>query len=155
MFLVGVPVLAVSGVLRVGERLRPPIFVGGTWNIEQAAPTDADSLCGDSLINPNRTILTISQSGSHLTLMLNDENRTTFAGEIRDASIVATITRLTSDPSLDAQGFSPASVEFHATVERSSESDRLLGALTSRDCPTSALTSFTATRLAATAIKEK
>src|SRR5437867_885313 len=106
MFLVGVPVLAVSGNLRVGERLRPPIFVGGTWNIEQTANTGTDFSCGDSLISPNRTVLTISQSGSHLTLMLNDENRTTFAGEIRDASIIATIARLTFASSLDAQDFS-------------------------------------------------
>lgn len=143
MFLVGVPVLAVSGVLRVGERLRPPIFVGGTWNIEQAA---RDSLCGDSLINPNRTVLTISQSGSHLTLTLNDEYRTTFAGVIRDATITATLARGASDALVDAQGLSAASIQLHATVERENGLDRLLGALLFFDCPTSTVTSFSAQR---------
>lgn len=149
LFLVGVPVLAISGVLRVGQRLRSPIFVGGTWSVERSWNTDPDSSCGYSLIKSERTVLTISQSGSRLLLTLNDENRTTFAGEIRDATITATIAPLASDTSIDAQGISGASIQLQATVERESGSDRLLGALTLYDCPTSTVTSFSALRQAA------
>ena len=149
LFLVGVPVLAISGVLRVGQRLRPPVFVGGTWSVERPWKTDPDSSCGYSLINSERTVLTISQSGTRLLLTLNDENRTTLAGEIRDATITAAIARLASDTSMEAQGISGASIQLHATVERESGSDRLLGALTFDDCPTSTVTSFSAQRQAA------
>jgi hypothetical protein len=147
LFLVGLPVLAISGVLRVGQRLRSPIFVGGTWRLERNK--DPDSSCGYALINSERRVLTISQSGSRLLLTLNDDDRTTFAGEIRDATITATTARPASETSIDAQGISDASIQLHATVERESGSDRLLGALTFYDCATSAVTSFSAQRQAA------
>lgn len=149
LFLVGVPVLAISGVLRVGQSLRSPIFVGGAWSVERSWNTDPNSSCGYSFINSGRTILTISQSGSRLLLTLNDENMTTFAGEIRDATITATIARLASDTSIDAPGVSGASIRLHARVERESGADRLLGALTFYDCPTPTVMSFSAQRQAA------
>jgi len=149
LFLVGVPVLAISGVLRVGQRLQSPIFVGGTWIVERPWNTDHDSSCGHSLINSDRTVLTISQSGSRLLLTLNDENKTTFAGEIRDGTITATMARLASDTSIDAQGVSGASIRLHARFERDSGADRLLGALTFHVCPTSTVMSFIAQRQAA------
>ena len=151
VFLVGLPVLAISAVLRVGQRLRSPVFVGGTWSVERPSNTDPDSSCCYSLISSERTVLTISQSGSRLSLTLNDQNRTTFAGEIRDSTINATIGRLAADASIDAQGISGASIQLHATVERESASDRLLGGLTCFDCPTSTVTSFSAQRQAAKA----
>jgi hypothetical protein len=152
VFLVGVPVLAISGILRVGQRLRSPIFVEGTWNVERASNTGPDSSCGCSLINADRTVLTVSQSGSHLLVTLNDENRTTFAGKIRNATITATIARPESYTSPDAQGFSSASIQLNATVEREGESDRLLGAFMFYDCPTSTMTSFSAKRQVASTV---
>jgi hypothetical protein len=77
---------------------------------------------------------------------LNDENRTTFAGKIRNATITATIARPESYTSPDAQGFRSSSIQLNATVEREGESDRLLGAFMFYDCPTSTKTSFSAKR---------
>lgn len=154
VLLVGLPALAVSGVLRVGQRLQSPIFVGGSWKVERDSSSDPHSACGHSLI-PDRAVLTISQSGSKLLLRLSDEDGTTFAGEIHDATITATLARAASDASLDAQGLSGASIQLHATVERENGLDRLLGALTVSDCPTSTVTSFRAKRQAAIATQRK
>jgi hypothetical protein len=134
VFLVGVPALAIFGVLCVGQRLRSPIFVGGTWNIEREWNPSPNSSCGYSLINPDQGILTISQSGSRLLLTLNDENRTTFEGEIRDATITAAMARPPSHTSLAGNG-TGALIQLHATVKRGSEFDRLSGALIFPDCP--------------------
>jgi hypothetical protein len=131
VLLVGVPVLAVLGVLRVGQQLRSPIFVGGTWNVERSPKTGAASKCSESFILSDRTVLTISQSGSRLLLTLDNENRTTLTGEIRNTTITATTARLVSNASLDAQGRSDASIQIHATVEEGSGSERLLGLRTS------------------------
>jgi len=84
--------------------------------------------------------LTISQSGSRLLLTLNNENRTSFEGEIRDATITTAIASLPLHRSLDANGISGGSIQLHATVERGSESDLLLGTLTFSDCPTFSVT---------------
>ena len=149
LLLVGVPVLAVSEVLRAGRRLRPPVFVEGTWNLEHASSTSADPSCGDALINADPTVLTISQSGRHLLLTLNDANRTTFAGQIRGETITATTARLASQSSPDDRGWTGASIEMRATVERGGDSDRILGALTGYPCPTYPVTSFIAKRRAA------
>jgi len=140
LFLVGMPALAISGVLYVGKRLRSPIFVGGTWSVERASNSRRDPRCGYSLINPDRAVLTISQSGSRLLLTLNDENRTTFEGEIRDVTINAAMARPPSPTSLAGNGFTGASIQLHATVERGSESDRLSGTLIFSDCPTAPVT---------------
>ena len=149
LFLVGVPVLAISGVLRVGQRLRSPIFVGGTWSVERPWNRDHDSSCGHSLINSEPTVLTIAQSGSHLLITLNDGSRTTFAGEIHDATITATRAGVASDGSIDAHGISSAPIRLQATLERENDSDRLLANLTFYDCPTSTAMSFSAQRQAA------
>jgi hypothetical protein len=82
-------------------------------------------------------------------LTLDDENGTTLAGEIRNTTITATTVRLVSNESLDPQGRSNGSIQLDATVERESGSERLLGALTSYDCPNPAVTSFSAKRRAA------
>jgi hypothetical protein len=148
VFLVGVPGLAIFGVLRVGERLRSPIFVGGIWNVERAGNPGPASSYGYSLINPDRAVLTISQAGSRLWLTLNDENRTTFEGELRDVTITASIARLGSQTSLGASGFTGALIQLHATVERGSESDRLSGTLIFSDSPTAPVT-FSAKQQAA------
>ena len=145
LFLVGVPVLAVSAVLRAGQRLRAPLFVEGTWRVERGSSTSAESPCADALINADRT-LTISQSGSHLLLTLNDETGTTLAGEIRDATITAGTDLLPSQSPVDGRG-ARVSIQVHATVERGSDADRLQGFLSSYACPTSTPVAFSARRV--------
>jgi len=136
VLLVGIPVIAVSGVLRVGQRLRPPIFVGGTWNVEWS-DIGAVSACGESLIRSDRTVLTISQSGSRLLLTLDDENRTTLQGEISNTTITATTAVPGPTELLDGHMRGNALIHVQAAVERESGSERLLGALTFDDCPLS------------------
>ena len=144
--LVGLPALAIAGVLRAGQRLRSPVFVGGTWTVERRSK---DSLCNSSLIKSDGAVLIISQTGSHLLLTLNDEDRTTFAGEIRDATITASAARPSSDAPVDVHNLGGVSIQFHAAVERGGGSDQLLGTLTFPDCPASAVMSFSAQRQAA------
>lgn len=146
ILLVGLPILAISGVLRAGQRLRSPIFVGGTWSVERQWDTDPDSSCCYSLISSEGTVLAISQSGSRLFFTMNDEKWTTFAGEIRGSTVTATIACRASNASSDVRRMSAVSIQLDATVERRGGSDRLFGTLTCFDCPTSTVTSFTALR---------
>ncbi len=153
LFLVGVPVLAVSEVLRAGQRLRPPVFVEGTWMIERDAGAEAS--CSDDVISSDSTVLTISQSGPHLVLTLNGRNRTTLEGEIHDAKITAVTAGFASLSSPDSQGAAVPEIQLNATVERTSGSDRLLGALVFNPCPSITATPFSAKRQTTGPLQER
>ena len=59
LLLVGVPVLGVLGVLRLGERLAPTPAVGGTWRV----------VSGAACVVPDRTFA-VEQSGTFLRVLL-------------------------------------------------------------------------------------
>jgi hypothetical protein len=143
LLLVGTPLLGVFELLRIGQRLTPPISVAGTWTVERSAT--------DFSVVPNErprlgpTILTITQSGPHLVVVLNDDKGTTLEGEILGSIINAGVSSRSA--TLDASTSAPTDLLFHAVVDRSNSGDRLLGDLSSIDRPS---LSFIATRERAT-----
>lgn len=70
--LVGVPSLGVAGIIRVGERITPPMAVGGRWDVTFAADAAVAPGCFavDSAAQP--IPLTIVQSGTHVTVTIGD-----------------------------------------------------------------------------------
>ena len=70
--LVGVPSLGVAGIIRVGERITPPMAVGGRWNVTFAADAAVAPGCFavDAAAQP--IPLTIVQSGTHVTSTIGD-----------------------------------------------------------------------------------
>jgi hypothetical protein len=137
IFLVGLPLLAILEVLEIGNDLKPPIFLGGTWTIERTSNASAASPCGDFLI-PGRALLTVSQLGPHLLLTFSGESKATLAGEIDGASVTAKI--------VDRAGYDEAAIELRARRDRHDGSARLVGTLTFNDCPSRTEVSFVATR---------
>jgi len=133
--LVGIPVLAVLGILQLGRGLTAPIAVAGTWNIEKNSPITNDSSCSALPISSDKPVLTITQSGSHLQLMFNDTDRTTLTGELHEQTI--------STANTPSQGQDAIGLE--ARVDRQAEPDSLQGVLTFRECPSRKAVTFTAT----------
>jgi len=105
--MVGVPVLGLAGILRLGRDLRAPASVGGEWRLEQpfpGAPTGA------------RTLV-ISQSGPHLSLTIGGRGvRGTLRGDTVTASADAT----------DRSACGEADV-MRAVLDRSGAAPRLVG----------------------------
>jgi len=89
LLLVGLPLLGIVGVLHFGERLKPPAFVGGTWSIQVSREAADLGSCGDLTTRLAGATLTVSQSGSSLTLTLGNEPKIVLTGEINDLSVVA------------------------------------------------------------------
>ena len=140
--LVGLPVVGVLGILHLGQRLTAPVSVGGAWIVEIAPGSATDPSCADPPIRSNRPVLTISQSGPRLALILNNGGRTNLTGEIRGVTITAGEPR---PPEASAVNTShPAIIAIHAAVDRLPEPDRLRGLLTVSGCR--AAVSFAATR---------
>jgi hypothetical protein len=144
--LVGLPILGVLGILRLGEALMPPVSIGGAWNIEVNPRDVDDSACGDLLSAPVPPFLTISQSGPHLRLSLNNHERTTFVGEIHGGTVTADETRSTTVAEANAAEVDPAAAHIEASVDRQAEPSRLRGILTTTHCSQRTEISFSAVR---------
>ena len=142
LLFVGIPVLMVIGVLQLGSSLKPPISVGGVWNVE--VPAQTANLCGITAFHSDQPALTISQSGSNLQLTFNDEAKTSLSGVLEDTNVTAgdrshaTITARVSN--------SQEPTLLRANVDRTSMPNRLRAELSAAGCPSGAVVSFNATR---------
>jgi hypothetical protein len=145
ILLVGIPVLGVVGILRLGQGLRPPTSVGGTWVVEIGRPAVEAPSCIAEHLGSHHLVLSISQSGTHLLVTLSGEKRTTLEGEIKDGSITAGSHRRLG-AGAEAPGEDVAAIGFHATVDRREKTDRLLGMLTFSESMTRAAAPFIAMR---------
>ena len=113
---VGLPILAIFGLLYLGEDLEAPMSVGGTWAIESSGACDFAPIAKAS------PALEISQSGPRLEIELGDAGRTVLHGDLEGARVTAE-----SDP---------ARVRLAGDVEKGAggERDRLRGALEVTGC---------------------
>jgi hypothetical protein len=128
LILVGVPLLGILALLRVGQTLSAPTSLAGSWSA-QLSPNPHDSLEGVLLLSSGPTMLSISQSGPNLLLSFNDNQQTTLAGTVRDATINASLVR----QGVTATTYGPTAetnaIFFRAKVDRQSDPHRLLGVL--------------------------
>lgn len=78
--MVGVPLLALLAILRVGERIVPPVALGGEWQVEfERVPSGAECAAFEFA---GTTVLRIAQSGTYLTLRFGEPRRTTLKGRL-------------------------------------------------------------------------
>jgi hypothetical protein len=144
--LVALPTLGVWGILRVGETLTPPTSVSGVWRLE-ANPSDAtDATCGYLLRPAAQASLTISQSGPHLLLTLNNQDSTTLVGRIDGEEITAEAAAASSRAVGGGSEAASASTHLEARVDRQAEATRLQGSLTTTQCSLRTVVPFVAVR---------
>jgi hypothetical protein len=89
ILLVGIPLLALSGIVHRGRKLRAPVSVAGDWRIAANFSSLAGEPCSEPLTELHDPILKISQSGSHLVLTLDDPQRIALAGRINGELLTA------------------------------------------------------------------
>jgi hypothetical protein len=124
--LVGLPVLGIFGLLQVGQTLSAPISLAGTWNA-QFSP-DSESTAADPGL-PRPMVLTITQSGSDVILVFDDDQRTTLVGKIQGATIDASAIRQDGTTANDAADFGNIPRSFRASIDWRAEPRRLVGVL--------------------------
>lgn len=149
LFLVGMPLAGVIGILRIGETLTPPIAVGGVWRLEVSPPAGDEPACDDPLLQSTPPVLTISQSGPHLRLSFNDAGRTTLVGEIRGETVTAEAVGAGSVAEANASEGAAVSTSLEARIDPQTAPGRLRGVLTSTQCSRRIEQPFTALRLPA------
>jgi hypothetical protein len=87
---VGVPLLFLVGILRAGRHLTAPVAVHGDWSVQADFAPWQGVPCGALLINSQPLRLRIDQSGSYLTLTLNDAPKTALPATIEGFSLSTT-----------------------------------------------------------------
>jgi len=125
--LVGLPVLGILGLLQVGQTLSAPISLAGTWNA-QLSPKSEATAAGPGLL-PRPMVLTITQSGSDVIVVFDDDQRTTLVGKIQGATIDASAIRQDGTTANDAADFGNIPRSLRASIDWRADPRRLVGVL--------------------------
>jgi hypothetical protein len=141
IFLVGLPLLGLVGILKSGRSLSAPFSVDGTWKIESSRP--AASTCSDFFSSVSASPLSISQSGKSLIVTLNGgANATT--GTLDGKLITARFSSL--EKSGGAQ-CGEGNLTLTATLDPLAEPRTISGTLSVEGCASCAPMQFHAARL--------
>jgi hypothetical protein len=124
--LVGLPVLGILGLLRVGQTLSAPISLAGTWNAKLDLPKRTDSQMEDPSIARAEAVLSIAQSGSRLSFTF-DDRKTVLVGNIEDMRIEAASPD--APKSEHASSVATSVIYFRGRVNRQTAPDQLVGVL--------------------------
>jgi hypothetical protein len=141
ILLVGLPLLALAGVLRSGRSLKAPFSVDGAWKVDAGANHSAASGCADLLSSVSTSPLSISQSGTSLVVTLGNGKTTT--GNLNGKTVRAQFSG-TGNP--NAADCSDRSLSLTATLDPLTEPRTINGQISIDGCDTCAPLEFRATR---------
>lgn len=140
ILLVGLPLLALVGVLRSGRSLNAPFSVDGAWKIDAGAVPPLAAPCGDFLSSVSNSPVSISQSGTSLVIGLGGKTTTgTLAGKTIKAQFAGA-----SNPK--ANDCSERSLALTATLDPLTEPRTLSGRLSVEGCDSCAPVEFRAVK---------
>lgn len=146
--LVGLPLLALVGIVRAGQYLRPPISLGGEWNLEADFGSWQSKPCRELVAAVHQPFFSVSQSGSNLAVTLNNPQKTVLAGELRGTSLTIGAGGPHRSPSRFAACGNAEAVRLIARVTGQARQRLLEGTLDLEGCPKCPPVPFRATRLA-------
>jgi hypothetical protein len=147
---VGVPLLALVGILRAGRHLTAPVALHGNWSVQADFHPWQGVPCGALLINSQPLLLRIDQSGRNLTLTLNDPARTALPGTLDGFSLSTTFSAgrggTAPAPRPDAGCLGSQSLRIQATVYQHEKQRSLAGTFNLDGCASCPPIAFSATR---------
>lgn len=145
-FLVGVPLLALVGILRAGRALTPPKSVGGAWLVKADFTSLQDPKCRDLLLGVKQPFINISQSGPDLVFTLNNPEKTTIQGNIRGSSLTMGSVGVDLPEAQTGECLDPQSIYLNAQVNNLGGQRMLSGGLGIKGCKACAIVPFRAVR---------
>ena len=145
LLLVGLPVLALVGVVRIGERILPPTYVGGTWRVvEKNGPPPANA-CVQSPSGSEPLEVEIIQSGTVLEMTFRSRPPVRASARLHGDTLRTT--RLSATPSCSVGWM------LEARILGADDAARLSGRWTLVGCDSCAAEDFTAIRVASPLVK--
>ena len=148
---VGIPLLALVGILRAGKHLTAPVALHGNWSVLADFSPWQGVPCGALLINSQPLLLRIDQSGSNLTLTLNDPAKTALPATIEGFSLSTTFSTgrggTAPAPRPDDGCLGSQSLRIQAAVNQHEKQRSLAGTFRLDGCASCPPIAFSATRL--------
>lgn len=132
LMFVGFSLLALWGILRVGEGMATMFCIQGPWTMEVSKPSTSSS-CNQQFREAEATAFSISQSGAQFSILFNNETIGVLQGEIKDIDLIASAPA-SSGSFLKGEN-SDEIIRMRATLDRQSKPARLWGVLSFANCP--------------------
>jgi hypothetical protein len=150
VFFVGLPLLALVGILRAGAHLNPPLAVRGDWNVLADFSSWRQAPCEAPLTNTPQPLLNITQSGEELTITLNNAKKIVLAGTINGTTLLAAYPgargKIELAPKPDSGCLSLKSLRLQAEVKDQARQRSLTGTFTLDECASCPSLAFSAIR---------
>jgi hypothetical protein len=138
VFFVGMPLLALVGILRAGAHLTPPLAVRGRWFVSADFSSWRSAPCEARLANAPEPLLNITQSGKDLTIQLNDTETVVMVGTINGGTVMAAypdaLGKIALTPMPGNACPSPKLLRLQANVEGQGKQRSLNGTLAMDGC---------------------
>jgi len=134
--LVGIPLLALVGILRVGANLHPPISIAGPWNVDLDSSSLSNTPCVVQLTSSQPLAFDITQSGRDLTIALNNPQKTSLLAGLEGLHLAGNHSEVFVSNTNDAPGCAESGeVNIAATIIREGDSRSMTGTLNFSRCP--------------------
>ena len=146
---VGLPLLALVGILRAGSHLTPPLAVRGDWFVLADFSIWRHAPCEAYLTNPFEPSLKITQSDKDIRIELSSTEKVVMVGTINASTLVAASPdapgKIELIPMPGAGCPNPKSMRLQAEVKGQGKQRSLTGTFTvdgCTHCPAIAFTAF-------------
>jgi hypothetical protein len=139
ILLVGVPLAALAGVLKVGRSLAAPLSIDGVWKVDGNANAPAADPCAQAISSLLDSPIIVSQSGRSLEITFKGASNATVPGELEGREIKASLR--TSSGCANGQF-----VMLAASIDPTLEPRALTGTLAVANCGSCAPLQFRAVR---------
>ena len=87
IILVGVMLVVLLKIIRIGENIKAPQDVSGDWKIKNEFVSSIQGNCAAIAFNKRNPKLNIEQSGKYLELKLSDSSNTVMNGKLENDSL--------------------------------------------------------------------
>jgi len=128
ILLVGIPLVALVGILRAGRSLPAPISIDGVWKLEAVSQGPPAQPCGKFAADLSNSSLSISQSGKSLALAFGNALKSSSSGWLEGTSLNASVSPADTASACDGE------VMITSVVDPKTEPRSLEGSITIKDC---------------------
>jgi hypothetical protein len=139
LFLVGLPLLLILGTLEAGRSLVAPPAVAGSWLIALDGSVPSAG-CARLVLDTQPLSAQISQSGTSLSIVLNDPRNTVFTAVLISGRFTG------AAPAFNVAGCKGVSLAIEANVVGEASGRSLTGRFLFGGCPVCAAVPFRASR---------
>lgn len=144
--LVGLLLLGLLGILRVGTKLNAPVNVSGKYEINSEFVNIIDKSCTPLVFHKAEPQLSIEQSGVYLTAKFNDVNKTEMSGRLENSKLIFSQLIQANKDAAKVCGSEIKAELSIKIIQSDTDSDELAGTWIIPDCGTNAQIKFSAVK---------